>query len=83
MASNTNKSYHGSAVLTASDTVLSQIPCRAVLISCTVAGLVKVGLPDGSTLTFEVAVGTQILELQAMQFFVTGTTATATMYQLV
>ena len=63
--------------ITPSDTV-PVTPGTSFVINCTVAGNVKVGFPDASTLTIAVAVGTLILPWAVAQVFVTGTTATAT-----
>lgn len=55
---------------------------RQLLINCTVAGNVKVQFSDASTITIPVQVGLTILPWAATQIFVTGTTATATYYNL-
>lgn len=69
-----------SAAITPTDSV----PNPAVALShrlavvCTVAGNVKVGFMDGSTFTFPVIVGLNLMPFRVAQVFVTGTTATAT-----
>jgi ethanolamine utilization microcompartment shell protein EutS len=67
----------GSTDVAASNTV-TVTPGVTFIINCTIAGTVKVGFPDGSTLTITVAVGTLILPWAVNQVFVTGTSATAT-----
>jgi ethanolamine utilization microcompartment shell protein EutS len=69
--------FNGAAAITPSNTLLVT-PGKAFMINCTVAGDVKVGFVDGSTLTITVAIGTLILPWAVQQVFVTGTTATAT-----
>jgi hypothetical protein len=69
--------FTGSADVAASNTV-KVTPGRSLVINCTVAGNVKVGFADGSTLTIAVAIGTLILPWAVAQVFVAGTTATAT-----
>lgn len=73
-----DRSIHGViAVPTRSDTVLFG-EGRYFLIICTVAGNVKVGFVDGTTLVFPVGVGLTILPWRVKQVFSTGTSATAT-----
>lgn len=67
----------GAAAVAASDTVKVP-PGSSFIINCTVAGNVKVGFADGSTLTIAVPVGTTMLGWAVAQVWVTGTTATAT-----
>lgn len=66
------------AALTPTDTPITTGGGRELAVVCTVAGNVKVGLPDGTTFTFPVAVGLTRLPLKVCFVFVTGTTATAT-----
>jgi hypothetical protein len=67
--------------ITASDTAVVA-PGISFLVICTVAGNVKVGMADGSTLTIPVAVGLTQLPWSVAQVFVTGTTATATYFNM-
>lgn len=67
----------GATTITASDTVLVAAG-RQFLVSCTVAGNLKVKFSDGSTLTFAIPVGLSVLSWAVTQVFVTGTTATVT-----
>jgi hypothetical protein len=64
------------SVPTASDTVLYGVG-RYFVIICTVAGNVKVGFLDGTTLVIPVAIGLTILPWKVAQVFSTSTTATA------
>lgn len=65
------------SVPTASDTVTFN-EGRYLAIVCTVAGNVKVGFLDGTTLVIPVLVGLTILPWKVRQVFSTSTTATAT-----
>jgi hypothetical protein len=67
----------GAVAVAARDTV-KVASGNTFIINCTVAGNVKVGFADGSTLTIAVPVGTTMLPWSVTQVFVTGTTATAT-----
>lgn len=70
------------AAISTSDTVKVQ-QCRAILINCTVVGNVKVGFPDGSTLTVTIpSVGIYEFNWAVNQVYATLTTATATYYAL-
>lgn len=69
------------STVAASDTVTVQAGNQFVVVA-TVAGNVKVGLSGGGTVTFAVPVGTTVMEWEVGQVFVTGTTATATYYNL-
>lgn len=71
----------GVVAITASNTV-TVTAGRQLLINCTVAGNVKVQFSDASTITIPVQVGLTILPWAVIQLFVTGTTATATYYNL-
>lgn len=82
MARYVGDAFQSATALAASDTVTTADPGRNVLISCTTAGNVKLGLADGSTVTIDVVAGSIVLPLQVAQFFVTGTTATATVSKL-
>lgn len=72
-----NVAAQGAAAVAASNTV-TVAPGSQFIINCTVAGNVKIGFADGTTLTIAVPVGTTILPWAVAQVFVTGTTATAT-----
>lgn len=76
----TTQNYSISAAITPTNTVPSPAIAlgHALAVICTVAGNVKVGFMDGSTLTVPVAVGLTILPFRIAQVFTTGTTATAT-----
>lgn len=67
----------GAAAIAKSDTVLVAAG-RQFLISCTVAGNLKVTFSDGSLLTFAIPVGLSVLSWAVTQVWVTGTTATVT-----
>lgn len=70
------------ATISTSDTVKVQ-QGRALLIDCTALGTVKVGFPDGSTLTVHVpAAGIYEFNWAVNQVYATGTSATATYYNL-
>lgn len=58
------------------------VPGRQLAILCTVAGNVKIRLQDSTTFTFPVAVGMLLLPWAVTQVFITGTTATATYFNL-
>lgn len=61
----------------------SYSPVRAILINVTVAGDVKLQLTDGNNITLSaLPVGTYILPLQVIQVISSGTTATATYWDL-
>lgn len=80
--SRTTKAARNKAVtITASDTVTVQ-GANEFVVTATVAGNVKVGLSGGGSLTVAVPVGTSRFEWEVNQVFVTGTTATATYYNL-
>ena len=70
-----------STPITPSDTVTVTAE-RELMIIDTVAGNVKIGLAGGSTSTLPIAVGITVLPWAVTQIFVTGTTATATYYNL-
>lgn len=74
-------SVQGAAVIAPSDTV-TVAAGRAILINSTVAGNVKVKFVDNSTITIPVQVGVTIFPWAIVQVFVTGTTATATYFNL-
>jgi hypothetical protein len=57
-------------------------PGQSIGVNTTVAGNIKVRLADGSTLTFQVAVSFLVLPWRVTQVFITGTTATATVYNM-
>lgn len=61
----------------APDDIVTVAPGRQIAINCTVAGDVKLGFADGSTLIIPVSVGLTVLSWAIMQVFVTGTSATA------
>lgn len=55
---------------------------RAVIISCTVTGNIVVKLADGSTMTLAVPVGLLEFTWASIGIVTSGTTATATYYNL-
>lgn len=69
-----------SAAIATTDSVPNPAVALAhqLAVICTVAGNVKVGFMDGSTLVFPVAIGLTLLPFRVAQVFTTGTTATAT-----
>lgn len=67
--------------IAASDTVKVDYG-RQIAIKCTVAGNVKLGLYDNTTITIPVNVGLSVLPWIVTQVWVTGTTATATYLNL-
>jgi hypothetical protein len=77
LEANFSAPFTGSVDVAASNTVKVD-QGRSFVINCTVAGNVKVGFADGSTLTIAVPIGTLILPWAVTQVFVAGTSATAT-----
>lgn len=71
-----------SAAVTKTDSVPSPAVAlgHKLIVICTVAGNVKVGFMDGSTLTFPVVVGYNQFSFRFAQVFSTLTTATATYF---
>lgn len=67
----------GAAAIAPSDTV-SVTAGRQFLVSCTVAGNLKVTFSDGSTLTFTIPVGLSVFSWAITKVWVTGTIATVT-----
>jgi hypothetical protein len=57
-------------------------PGRSLWINCTVAGNVAVTFFDGSTLIFAVSVGPSMLPFAVTEVNSSGTTATATYYEM-
>lgn len=74
-------SIPGAAAITPSNTVKVEA-ARQLAIVCTVAGNVKIGLYDTTTITIPLNVGLTVLPWAVTQIFVTGTTATATYFNL-
>lgn len=74
-----DSSYEGSSPVTPGSAVPKG---KALLIVTTVAGNVSLNFQDGTTVIVSVAVGTTILPFQVIQVNTTGTTATATYYNL-
>lgn len=70
------------AVISPSDSV-KVIQGRAILMDCTALGTVKVGFPDASTMTVHLpAAGVYEFNWAIVQVWSTGTSATATYYNL-
>lgn len=67
----------GAVAVSASDTATVD-PGRQFAIMCTVAGNLKVGFLDGTTITIPVVAGLTLLPWAVKQVFATNTTATAT-----
>jgi hypothetical protein len=71
--------FAGAVAMTVGTTYTAQ---RSVGVLCTVAGNVVLQFPDASTLTLPVAVGWQTFPFQCTQIVSSGTTATATYFNL-
>lgn len=74
-----NQAFTGVKAMTVGTTYA---PGRSLWINCTVAGNVAVTFFDGSTLIFAVSVGPSMLPFAVTEVNSSGTTATATYYEM-